>query len=135
MAVELLSVHVNEKVHLSLFFTMITLHLFLKAFWISAHYSIGNCICSTQSSILIFRFWADIYFWFIFLCLFALVLLNVISAFFFFSVTARNHFNYEVLTFPSPFWLPNLIPNRKPLLVMEKKGIWGVNFYFLIFNF
>lgn len=56
VAMELLSAHVNEKVHLSLFFTMITLYLFLKAFWISAHYSIGNCICSIQSSILIFRF-------------------------------------------------------------------------------
>lgn len=99
VAMELLSAHVNEKVHLSLFFTIITLYLFLKAFWISAHCSIRNCICSIQSSILIFRFWADIYFWFIFLCLFALVLLNVISAIFF-SVTARNHFNYEVLDFP-----------------------------------
>lgn len=56
MSVELLSAHVNEKVHLSLFFTVITFYLFLKASWISAHCSIGNRICFIQSSILIFRF-------------------------------------------------------------------------------
>lgn len=53
---ELLSAHVNEKVHLSLFFTVITFYLFLKASWISAHCSIGNHICSVQNSTLIFRF-------------------------------------------------------------------------------
>lgn len=56
VAGELLSAHVNEKVHLSLFFAVITFYLFLKASWISAHCSIGNHICSIQNSILIFRF-------------------------------------------------------------------------------
>ena len=60
VSVELLSAYVNEKVHLSLFFTVITFYLFLKASWISAHCSIGNYICFIQSNILIFRFWADI---------------------------------------------------------------------------
>lgn len=53
---KLLSAHVKEKVRLSLFFTVITFSLFLKASWISAHCSVGNHICSIQSSILIFRF-------------------------------------------------------------------------------
>lgn len=40
------------------------------------------------------------YFWFILLCLFALVLLNIISVcVFFFSVPAGNHSNYEILVF------------------------------------
>lgn len=60
VSMELLSAYVNEKVHLSLFFTVITFYLFLKASWISAHCSIGNHICFIQSDILIFRFWADI---------------------------------------------------------------------------
>ena len=77
VSVELLSAYVNEKVHLSLFFTVITFYLFLKASWISAHCSIGNYICFIQSNILIFRFWAGIS---------ALVLPNIISAFFFFLV-------------------------------------------------
>lgn len=56
VTVELLFTYVNEKVHLSLFFTVITFYLFLKASWISAHCSIGNHICSIQNSILIFTF-------------------------------------------------------------------------------
>ena len=56
VSVELLSTYVNEKVHLSLFFTVITFYLFLKASWISAHCSIGNHMCFIESNILIFRF-------------------------------------------------------------------------------
>lgn len=60
VAVELLSTHVNKKMHLFLFFTVITFYLVLKASWLSAQCSIWNHICSIQRSILIFRFRTDI---------------------------------------------------------------------------
>lgn len=126
----LLSTHVNEEVHLLLFFTVITFYLFLKASWISARRSIGNHICSIQSSILIFKFWADIIPAIHFTLSFALALLNIISAFFFFffPVPASNHFNYEVLVFAVSLLLPTLIPDRKLPWALGKWEFCGVNF-------
>lgn len=128
---ELLSTHVNEKVHLSIFFTVITFYLFLKASWISAHCSVGNHICSIQSSILIFNSEETLFLWLILLCLFALVLLNVISAIFF-IVSASKHFNYEVLVFLLSLLLPTLIPNEKNLCWTWKK--WEFCGEFLLSN-
>jgi hypothetical protein len=56
VAMELPSAHVNEKVYLSLFFTVITFYLFLKASWISAHCSIGIISVLFRAVILIFSF-------------------------------------------------------------------------------
>lgn len=100
VSVELLSAHINEKVHLSLFFTVITFYLFLKASWISAHCSIGNHICSIQSSILIFRFGADIsVIHFTLPFCFGFAECNFCHILNMYLVSVRNHFNYEVLVF------------------------------------
>ena len=108
VSMELLSAYVNEKVHLPLFFTVITFYLFLKASWISAHCSIGNPICFIQSDILIFRFWADIsVIHFALPFCFGFAECNFCHFFFFNPVPVRNHFNYEVFVFFSPaFYSP-----------------------------
>lgn len=66
------------------------------------------------------------YFWFILLCLFALLLLNVISATFFFLCLLEITLTMKSLSFLSPLLLPTLTSNRKHLLNMDKMGIlWG----------
>lgn len=127
VSVELLSAYVNKKVHLSLFFTVITSYLFLKASWISAHCSIGNHIYFIQSNILIFRFWADVsVIHFALPFCFGFAECNFCHFFFFNPVLVRNHFNYEVFVFfLSCFLLPTVIPKKLPLGIKKMGILWG----------